>query len=287
MTGRAIALAATLVLSLVALVALADPVAGASDASPPAGTGAVLVDEVILRRIPSWDADQPTAATLTVRGSLPTSCREARWSVEATAGAIDVVLWSESAEDTDCVEVTELFAIVIPIDKMIEGEQVVWLNGEAIGRIDDQVEIVADDAMLVGAGWSFGYCAGLCRAELGLDGPRVEVTAGDYLPVPGDRVNRGLLTGTGRASFDDAMEHLDGTVLQQLYGCPDCADGGAVSLTFEQAGVISEHLMNYRAPPDELAELYRLSMAVIDALMACRSDALVEVDEACVAVERR
>lgn len=38
---------------------------------------------------------------------------------------------------------------------------------------------------------------------------------------------------------------------------------------------------------DAPAELYRLSMDVIEALITCRSDALVEIDAACVPVETR
>jgi hypothetical protein len=275
---------------VLALLAIPTPIAHASVPErtlAPTEAVVVNVDEVTLRRIPSWDAGHSAAATLSVRGVLPTPCHEAKWSVETTDGSIEVNLWGESTQGDRCAQLAEPFEMVISIAAVLEGEQIVRLNGEAVGRLDVQLVVVADDALLVGAGWAFGFCGGLCRAELSLDGSRVQVVTGGYLPVPGDALNQGRLTETGLARFDEAIERLDGKVLEQLYGCPDCADGGSASLTFEQAGVISEHLMNYQAPPDELAEIYRLSMDVIDAFMACRSDALVEVDDACVMVRDR
>ena len=139
---------------------------------------------------------------------------------------------------------------------------------------------------LVGAGWSFGMCMGYCSVDLviGSDGS-VVLTGTDRTRNVTLFTNSGSLASVGRERIDGAVAGLAGVPLQDVYGCPDCADGGAAYLTLSQEGVVSRHDMEFGNPPAELAELHDLAMAIIDALVDCESNDLVLAAEDCQAWE--
>ena len=94
-------------------------------------------------------------------------------------------------------------------------------------------------------------------------------------------VNRGALTALGRHRIDAVFEGLGGVDLVPVYGCPDCADGGAAYVTLTEDGTTSRHEMEFGNPPGELAELHALAMAMIDALETCVPDELVAIGDDC------
>ena len=94
-------------------------------------------------------------------------------------------------------------------------------------------------------------------------------------------MNRGALTAVARQRIDAAVEGLHGMALDPVYGCPDCADGGAAYLMLAQQGDISRHEIDFGRPPEVLAELHGLALAMIDALETCGSNELVAVADSC------
>lgn len=128
-------------------------------------------------------------------------------------------------------------------------------------------------------------CAGLCRADLILDGDDLVLDGGDRAGEPSFQ-SHGTLTREGRAQLDAALAALGDTVLGPQYGCPDCADGGASYVVLDRGGQTTRHDMGFGAPPPELAGLVALSSAFIDALRECQSGELVSVADGCVAWPR-
>jgi len=223
----------------------------------------------------------PVQVRLVVRGSLPTPCHEAVWEVDDLGTIIEVRLWSSVLLGQDCAQVLEPFEVSISLGLFETSTSVVVLNGEEIGRLELGAEPGGGEGNLVGAGWSFGMCLGLCNADLVIEGEELVLTARDREAAESLYENRGLLTPAARSRVASALEQLSGVPLDPVYGCPDCADGGAAYLVVEREGGIFRHDMEFGRPPEVLAELDGLATAMMDALETCVSNELVAVAGDC------
>jgi hypothetical protein len=225
----------------------------------------------------------PVQARLVVRGSLPTPCHQIRWEVEDPDldGSIEVRMWSEPDPQDDCVSVLEPFEVSIPLGSFESADGAVSLNGEEIGRLSIGADPMPGGLSFVGAGWSFGMCGGYCMADLILDGDQLVLTGRSRLNEDPLYVHRGTPTAEALERLVNATKKLDTVALEPVYGCPDCADGGAAYLTLERQGVASRHEMNFGNPPEVLADLHGISMALINSLESCTSGDLVTVADDC------
>lgn len=281
----------TTLATLLLLVGLAPAtLAGSSEGSPSAGSstadgrGPVYVDSTDILYLESF----PVQVQLAVTGSLPTPCDRLAWDVQQDSDGIAVSLWSESDADAFCASVLAPFEVSIPLGAFETADLALTLNGDDIGRV--QIGVVspppAGDASLDAAGWSFGMCVGLCNADLGIDGSALLLVGTDRTRNVTLFRNAGSLTAAGQEAIAHALEVLGHTPLQGVYGCPDCADGGAFYLVVQRDGVPTRSTMEFGTPPDELAELNDIASSAIDALISCTSNDLVQVDEGCQAQPR-
>jgi hypothetical protein len=265
------------ILALPALGASPDPTGPERDARI---HGPVFVDTTDILYLES----DPVQVRLAVTGSLPTPCHEPAWTVDTSDELISVTLWSEADADAVCTSVLTPFEVSIPLGSFESASLAVTLNGEDVGQVRvGEPSGHPTTLSLGGAGWSFGMCLGFCHADLVVDGDDLVLVGRDReLEVPLFE-NRGSLTAEGRAALDAALAALGDAVLEPVYGCPDCADGGASYLTLVRDGQASRHDMEHGAPPPELAELDALATTLIDALQACQSTELVSAAGDCVA----
>jgi hypothetical protein len=137
--------------------------------------------------------------------------------------------------------------------------------------------------VLLGGGWSFGKCLGACIGQLGLNGAAVRFTiTGHQAEDPVFLDNRGILTSAGLQAVYMTMVELRDVPLEERYGCPDCADGGASHVTIARDGESSIHTYEFGAPPEVLAELDSLLTELMSALESCTSTGYIDVDAGCV-----
>ena len=253
-----------------------------SSGSAPAGAepSPVYVDSAELLYLESW----PVQVKLHVEGSLPTPCQEAIFEVADLGDTIDVRLWSLADPKALCIAVLEPFEIAIDLGAYTSADLPVLLNGEAVGRI--QVGSDPTGPALTGAGWSFGMCLGYCAADVRLDGDDVVVAGRDRDAADPLYENRGTLTEQGRERLDAALAGLVAGELEAVYGCPDCADGGAAYLELALDSTVERVEMEFGNPPPVLAELYATAMELVDAIETCETTPLVDIAESCVPYQR-
>lgn len=265
---------------LMAACAVAAPEPGDSPTTTmPSGgiEGPVFIDSTEILYLESF----PVQVRLLVRGWLPTPCHELQWSLENAGGAIDVALWSVIALGQDCGQVLEPFEVSIALGSFETADSEVVLNGEPIGRVVVGEVPAPGRVTFVGAGWSFGMCAGYCRADLVLIDGLLTLVGSDRTGDEPLYEHRGELTAEGSGLIAAAAAALSGLPLESVYGCPDCADGGASYVVLDRDGVTSRHDMEFGRPPEVLADLHDLAMATINKLETCRSDEMVIVAADC------
>jgi len=255
-------------------VATVPPVSSQTTVAPHRGQVFVEATEIIVLE------SSPVQARLIVRGSLPTPCHEAMWDVDDVGQAIDVGLWSEPDPEDDCIQVIEPFEISIALGSFESANSPVFLNGEEIGRLTIGSEPDAGDVSLVGAGWSFGMCGGYCNADLDIEDDALVLTGSGHIGEEPLFVNRGTLTTVARERIDTAVRTLDDD-LEPVYGCPDCADGGAAYVVLAYGDTITRHDMEFGRPPEVLVELRELAVSIIGPLETCESNELVAVADDC------
>jgi hypothetical protein len=133
---------------------------------------------------------------------------------------------------------------------------------------------------VVEAGWSFGKCKDGCKGLLELKGASLQLTvlAGDGTV---QHQAKGILTTGAAAKLEDMEVALAGKPLQTVYGCPDCADGGAFYVTLSDGAKSSTHTYDYGKPPAALANLDQLLGTAIAGLKACKGDEVVVIQGQC------
>ncbi len=158
-----------------------------------------------------------------------------------------------------------------------------WDAGD-IPDVPDIAEVDAaphDETAITGGGSSFGMCWGACKSDLTLDGPAAHVvTSGWDDTIFTD--NSGVLTAAGLEESIALAEALVGVNLQGVYGCPDCADGGASYISLIREEVTSSHAYEFGNPPQALEDADFFVFQVISDLLTCTPSALVIPNLDCV-----
>ena len=150
-------------------------------------------------------------------------------------------------------------------------------------------QITAQETAILSGRNSFGMCLGQCVFDVtllpsaagvpGCDRARLEVSERGGAPLV--RTNTGVLTPEAHALARSLAAALSGVSLQDGYGCPDCADGGASQITLSRAGTITSHLYEYSNPPAALVGADELVQSILSGLRACQSNQHVVVDSNC------
>lgn len=134
---------------------------------------------------------------------------------------------------------------------------------------------------IVGGGYSFGECSELCVGELQISGTEVRIERRSW-----DRslsvVATGRLSDDARNRLDTMQAALSGTPLDDVYGCPDCADGGAAWIDLVPVAGARRVTYEFGAAPDVLSDWEAFRRGVSDALAACESSAVIAVGTDCV-----
>jgi hypothetical protein len=140
-------------------------------------------------------------------------------------------------------------------------------DDDATGDDDDTGPPPYDPGLL--AGWSFGECWGDCVGNLWLgDDNRVSFQVGGWDGVMTTGASA-TLNAAGREALDAAEENIDFSSLEPVYGCPDCADGGARSLTWDLGPVLQGTSYEYSNPPEAVIDLHNLVVSMWQAYDAC------------------
>jgi hypothetical protein len=140
--------------------------------------------------------------------------------------------------------------------------------------------------IVLSAGKSFGMCAGECDFDIVIDNTdsdeechTVSLSVCDWTELPCREGNIGTLTPTGQAKAVGLAAELIGEKLQETYGCPDCADGGAsqVVLSLLDTGEIAISY-EYNRPPEVLVRVDTFAQGLIDALYNCEPTDDIAID---------
>ncbi len=136
-------------------------------------------------------------------------------------------------------------------------------------------------ASIKGAGSSFGMCVGACKTDLKIDGEALDIRTSGHDGTEYQH-NTGTLTAAGLTTAGEIAAALVGVELQQVYGCPDCADGGAYYVVLLRGGVESTHTYGYGTPPEVLEAIDTFTKGLIEGLLTCASGEHLSVGEGCV-----
>ncbi|WP_437531013.1 hypothetical protein WME79_00870 [Sorangium sp. So ce726] len=128
--------------------------------------------------------------------------------------------------------------------------------------------------------YSFGFCAGECITTVSRDGVEFSLTACTHTQgCP--RSNQATLTDEGSRKLDEIEGALSGVALNNRYGCPDCADGGATSVRLRRDGLETSHSYQYADAPAPLSALDHLVADLRLGLDSCTPGPLLKLSPGC------
>lgn len=135
-------------------------------------------------------------------------------------------------------------------------------------------------AALVSVGSSFGMCAGYCITEVEVTRDRLTMTRSTH--SGGDAlVTTGRLTDAGRRRLADVEAALAEVDLEERYGCPDCADGGASWVDVTTASGTKRSVYDYLGPPEVLVDADGLAQLLIETLSTCTASEVARPSDDC------
>ena len=120
---------------------------------------------------------------------------------------------------------------------------------------DDDSE--QETVLIIRSGESFGFCAGYCFHELELRDSVTRITSKGWIQeqVPDRRAEEETderVWGEIQSLLDlDAFRQMD-----EVYGCPDCADGGSEWVEIEDDSSVQRVTFEYGKSPEDLQLLF-------------------------------
>jgi hypothetical protein len=141
-------------------------------------------------------------------------------------------------------------------------------------------EITIGDSQLRGGGSYFGECFGACKMDVTIDGDQVNFVASNW---DGTQYvdNDGTLTEAGLAKSKELAAALVGVELEDVYGCPDCDDGGGTYVLLRRNGVDSKHDYPFGQPFTALTNCDAFISELKTAMAGCQSTDNITVGEDC------
>lgn len=115
------------------------------------------------------------------------------------------------------------------------------------------------NSLLIETGTSFGECIGYCKSTLTLEGSSAKYTEESWRPAedPAKAVDY-IIDDTELSAIQTVMEITDISSLDEVIGCPDCADGGAEWLNISRGGKTKKITFEYGADIKEISALMAL-----------------------------
>ncbi len=206
---------------------------------------------------------------------------------ELTSGALIDILASQEAPCSPVADLSERMALTLEVEAYENITTLCENPPIAASRavFDDLVAryFAAPPLALTAGGWSFGECVDDCVGDLALTGDSLAYTIHSWDDSqPPSFVATATLTAAGRGELQAALTALEAVTLDEVYGCPDCADGGLSWVSLARDGTLSEHTYEYSRPPADLEAIDGLVSTWMDALVSCTSTESVKIDVGCV-----
>ena len=111
------------------------------------------------------------------------------------------------------------------------------------------------DELVVRSGTSFGMCTGYCVTELHIDATEARFTRSAWRA---SRPPQTAVIAITQEQWGQILSSIDLNAfasLQDVYGCPDCADGGAEWVELETPGFKKRVTFEYGTNPPTLGML--------------------------------
>jgi hypothetical protein len=122
-------------------------------------------------------------------------------------------------------------------------------------------------------GWSFGECTGWCVGQVSFTARGEVILTLHNAQDERTKEFTGELSPVGVQTLASATIRVGG--LRNVYGCPDCTDGGASFLTWSKGTAEFTATYDYGSPPAQLQSQYRFVDQVMDALKACKTNEVI------------
>ena len=131
------------------------------------------------------------------------------------------------------------------------------LLGAACSGADTPSAALRGEPLVIRAGTSFGMCLGYCATEMRIDGREIVFTrtgTRDAAAHP-PQTERVRISETEWAELMALADARAFAGLREVYGCPDCADGGAEWVEVERGGQARRVTFEYGAQVPEIQPL--------------------------------
>jgi hypothetical protein len=118
--------------------------------------------------------------------------------------------------------------------------------------------IESNEALIVRGGYSFGECLSNCKTTVEISGDKTKAILAAYQYSGSTTATKTCEVAIQAEDVNKAIAGLQFSqfkALQKVYGCPDCADGGAEWIEIQQGSQSYKVTYDYKKPPAEVKEI--------------------------------
>ena len=108
------------------------------------------------------------------------------------------------------------------------------------------------ESTIVSYGTSFGMCVNYCKQSIVVETTKVTFTKTKNGKIPDPKTCEKVITNEEFKTITAAIDKNKFDKLQEVIGCPDCADGGAEWVEVSQDGKKKRVTFEYGKAPEEL-----------------------------------
>ncbi|WP_449439265.1 hypothetical protein [Pedobacter steynii] len=122
----------------------------------------------------------------------------------------------------------------------------------AVAAVFSSCKKTDGNKLKVSYGTSFGMCVGYCNNQLFISSGKLEYKRYENKPNAVPKVCTGTISEADWSKLADSIDLSVFNQLKEVYGCPDCADGGAEWVEIEYGDKKHKVTFEYGREPNEM-----------------------------------
>ena len=127
-----------------------------------------------------------------------------------------------------------------------------------------------ENKLKISYGTSFGMCVGYCNNLLVISKGKMELKRYENKPNAVPKVCMGTMSEADWSKLADSIDLSVFNQLKEVYGCPDCADGGAEWVDVEYGDKKHKVTFEYGREPDEMKAYISILRAQFATFKDCK-----------------
>jgi hypothetical protein len=125
------------------------------------------------------------------------------------------------------------------------------------------------DSLKISYGTSFGFCIGYCKKEISISSNQIKYTKSGWQDSVKTKTCTSPLNDKEWSALVNSIDYKEFDKLEEIIGCPDCADGGAEWIEIKSGAKKHKVTFEYGHEPEAVKEYIATLRGYKDSFNEC------------------